>query len=95
MPIFKYKPYYEYSGPTRSDPFRELLSEDQIEKNMCDFYEHLKYVFANTDAAFKNDGAGVVSITTENISEQECDERMKKHLNSLDLFANKIREAKS
>ena len=62
---------------------------------MRDFYGHLEYAFANTDAVFKTDGAGVASITTENLSEQECDERMKKHLNSLDLFANKIRETKS
>ena len=95
MPIFKYKPYYEYSGPTRSDPFRELLSEDEVEQNMKYFYEHMEYAFAGTDAVFKTDDTGTVSIHTEILSEQECDERMKKHLNSLDLFANKIRETKS
>ena len=95
MPIFKYKPHYEYFGPTRSDPFRELLPEDQVEQNIRYFYDHLEYAFAGTDAVIKTESTGTVSIATENLSEQECDERMKKHLNSLDLFAKKIREANS
>lgn len=62
---------------------------------MQHFYEHLEYAFENTNAAFKVDSTGAVSVITKNISEQECDEIIKKHLNSLDLFANKIREAQS
>lgn len=94
MLIFKYNPYYEYLGPTQSDPFRKLLSEEQIAQNMHDFYNHLDYAFTNTDAIFKLESSGAVSIATENLSEQECDERMKRHLNSFDLFAHKIREMK-
>lgn len=92
MAVFKYKPFYEYSGPTRSDPFRERLSDEQIHQNMQAFYNHLEDEFSNTDALFETDSTGTVSIITLVLSEKDCDEIMKRHLNSLDFFANKVRE---
>ena len=92
MTTFKYKPFYEYSGPTRSDPFRERLTDEQIQQNKREFYSHLDWAFTNTDASFEIDNTGIVSIFTTVLSESECDEIMKRHLNSLDLFANKVRE---
>lgn len=41
MPTFKYKPYYQYKGPTRTTPLREELSLDEAEKRIKCFFEEI------------------------------------------------------
>ena len=90
MTTYKYKPYYSYAGPTRSDPFREQLSKEDADKNILWFFEHIDGCFVGTDAVVVCSEDGVVAITTS-ISEYECDEIVKRHLNVVDLFATKER----
>lgn len=91
MPTYRYKPYYAYYGATRSDPFRDRLSDEEVQRNTRWFYEHLDLCFANTDAVAEVDDAGVVSVTT-GLSEDQCSEIIKGHLNTCDLFAHRVRD---
>lgn len=88
MSIFKYQPYYMYNGPTVSQPFREELSEEQVKFNIDQFFQDLGHFFMDVGAKFEAVGDGFVAITAD-ITQDECDERVKRCLNSLDLYANK------
>jgi hypothetical protein len=87
MSVFKYKPYYQYNGPTKSDPLREELSPEEAENRIKCFFEEIKNYFKDDSVAIKKEG-DLVSITGK-INQMDCDEAVKKCLNSLDLFANK------
>lgn len=87
MPTFRYKPYYQYNGPTHSDPLREELSPDEAEERIRCFFEEIEHYFEE-NISVKREGE-IVSITGE-IKQNDCDEVVKKCLNSLDLFADKI-----
>lgn len=94
MAVYQYKPYYSYDGPTRSDPLRDELSPEEIERRMELFRKELPDYFDDLNAkiGFSPDISGttdyVASITTD-VSQGECDERVKRCLNNLDLFAEK------
>ncbi len=90
MPIFRYQPYYKYNGPTRSQPFRAELSADDVERNMGLFFDEIGSYFQDVDATVEPVGDGIIAITAE-ITQDDCDERVKRCLNSLDLFADKGR----
>ena len=87
MPVFKYKPFYQYNGPTHSDPLREELSPEDVENHVRRFFEEIENYFEDGSVVIKKEG-DLVSITGE-INQMDCDEAVKKCLNSLDLFANK------
>lgn len=89
MPTFKYRPYYQYNGPTRSQPFREELSDDEVQRNLDRFFNEVGSYFDNVEAQIDLPGDGVVEITAQ-ATQADCDERVKRCLNSLDLFAQKI-----
>ena len=89
MPLFKYEPYYQYNGPTRSQPFRQELEKDEIDRNMNLFFTEIGMHFADVVAKVERLSESVVGISSE-ITQDDCDARVKKCLNSLDLFANKI-----
>ena len=88
MPLFKYKPYYQYNGPTPSDPLRDELSQEEAEDRVRCFFEEIDRYFEEDSVAIKKEG-DLVSITSE-INQKDCDEAVSKCLNSLDLFANKV-----
>jgi hypothetical protein len=87
MSTFKYKPYYKYDGPTHSNPLREELSPEEAEERVRCFFEDIEHYFEE-DIAIKKEN-DLVSITGK-IKQEDCDEAVKRCLNSLDLFANKI-----
>jgi len=89
MNIFKYRPYYQYDGPTHSDPFREELSPEGADDRVESFFLEIEQYFDEECTNLKQEG-DLVLITSEN-NENECDESVKRCLNSLDLFANKVR----
>lgn len=89
MPTFKYQPYYKYNGPTSSQPFREELSAEEAGCKIGLFFDEINLHFANISATFELIGNGFVAITAD-ITQQECDERVKNCLNSLDLFAIRV-----
>lgn len=88
MATYKYKPYYNYRGPTFSQPFRKELAAEKVEENIAFFFERLDSHFVGTDAVVIHDNAGTASVTTD-LSEGECDEIVKGLLNYLDLYAHK------
>lgn len=91
MTLFKYKPYYDYNGPSRADPFRDRLDEEEASKNIARFFEEIGYYFEDGQATFGRSDEGVLIITTD-LSGPDCDERVKRCLNGLDLFASKMRD---
>lgn len=90
MPVIRYHPYYKYNGATLSDPFREELSDEQATKNIQIFFGELRSHFEDVAATLTPDGEGSILISSE-LAERDCDERVKRCLNSLDLFAAKSR----
>jgi len=88
MAIYKYQPYYKYDGPTYSDPFREELEPEQQSENIEDFFSEIERYFESDDKFERRDD-NYIWITSDK-SQNDCDERVKRCLNSLDLFANRI-----
>lgn len=89
MPAYKYQPYYSYFGPSHSEPFREKLSADEIERRLELFFSEIGIFFDGIDAVIKTIDSDTISITTA-LTQQDCDARVKKCLNNLDLYAKKI-----
>lgn len=89
MNTYKYRPYYQYNGPSVSQPLREKLSDEDQERNIKLFYEDVQSMFEDENAAFSIDSEGVVSVQTD-IPKQECDDRIAKILVSPDLYGNKL-----
>ncbi|MBM9912912.1 MULTISPECIES: hypothetical protein [Stenotrophomonas] len=89
MAEFKYKPYYAFNGASRADPFRDHLEKEEVERNLRLFFDEIGYYFEGGQCMIERDDDGVLSITTD-LAEPECDERVKRCLNGLDLFATKI-----
>ena len=91
MPTYSYQPYYQYNGPTRADPFREELPTDEAERRIDALSRELGHYFSDMDALVGPLREGVIDIQTE-IAQADCDERVSRALNSLDLFARKVRQ---
>lgn len=89
MPTFKYRPYYFYNGPSLAEPFRQQLNEEVVLRNMGCFFTEVGVYFEDIGAQVEPLGGGVIGITTD-ASQVDCDERVKKCLNSLDLYAQKL-----
>ncbi|RUO27876.1 hypothetical protein CWE12_13140 [Aliidiomarina sedimenti] len=87
MSTFKYKPYYKFDGQTHSSPSREELSPEEAEERVRCFFEDIAHYFEDNIAINKE--GDLVSISGD-IKQSDCDELVKKCLNSLDLFAHKI-----
>lgn len=88
MSQYKYQPYYQYDGPTHSQPFREELTPEDIEYNIERFFSEIEQYFDEGLAYLEKVSETCIEITTE-LSEAECDERVKRCLNNLDLYAHK------
>lgn len=87
MSTFKYKPLYKYDGPTHSNPLREELSPEEAKERLRCFFEDIVHYFDESIAVSKE--GDIVSISGD-IKQSDCDELVKKCLNSLDLFAKKV-----
>jgi hypothetical protein len=87
MAIYKYQPYYKYDGPTNSEPFREELDLEQQKENIEDFFSEIERYF-ESDTKFERRDDNYIWITSD-ISQNDCDERVKRCLNSLDLYAHR------
>lgn len=89
MPVYKYQPYYQYDGPSHSQPWREELTAEEVDSNIEYFFDEVDRYFDDVEAEFERLPDNYVSITSE-ITQKDCDERVKQCLNSLDLYANRI-----
>jgi hypothetical protein len=90
MSTYIYKPYYDYNGPTKSEPFRARKSADEQTQCFGNFHKELEHHFSDVEHEIRWSGRGEVSIAVA-ISEEECDARVKVCLNDNDLYAHKIR----
>lgn len=88
MPTFKYEPYYRFNGPTRADPLQEDLSTEEIRQRMELFTREIASHFEDISAQVEFAADGVLSVTTD-LTQKDCDDRVKRCLNNLDLFARK------
>jgi hypothetical protein len=88
MPLYKYQPFYKYDGPTHAQPFRDELSSDEEEQNIEDVFSEVETYF-DDEAKFERKEDGFIHITSD-VTQTECDEQVKRCLNSLDLYANRI-----
>ena len=91
MSKYTYQPYYKYTGPSYVQPFRDELSAEEVEYNLACFFDEVDRYFEEGTAEFNKVG-DCTEITTD-LSESECDGRVKQCLNSLDLYAHKIKHA--
>ena len=88
MNTYFYSPYYQYNGVTHSQPFREELTLEEVNYNIESFFSDIEQYFDEDTVIIERITENCIKITTE-ISEIECDERVKNCLNSLDLYAHK------
>ena len=93
MPNYQYQPYYQYNGPTHSQPLRDELSPEEAGRRLDLFFAEIGSYFEDVGAVIEPVDTGIVSITAE-VTQADCDARVKKCLNSLDLFARKITGAR-
>lgn len=90
MNTYKYKPYYQYNGPTLGEPLKEKLSEEDQERNLRLICDDIKNAFADDDeAVVTEDSDGIISITTS-IARKECDDIVAGCLTGLDLYGHKL-----
>lgn len=89
MPTFKYRPYYSYKGPTRSEPMKEPLSDEEIQQRKEQFYDDIRALFEDSEAEIEITASGDVFISI-NLSKTKCDDKVEKCLNSFELYADKI-----
>jgi hypothetical protein len=88
MALYKYQPYYRFDGPNRLQPFLEKLTPDEVEDNLECFFSEVERYFEDGTAEFEKLSDSCIGITSD-ISEDECDERVKGCLNILELYAYK------
>lgn len=89
MPTYKYRPYYQFNGPTASNPFREEKTPEEVEQSLEFFYSELTNHFGDIPhQVHKFDG--IVSVTAD-IPEEKCDSLVANCLNDNDLYADKIK----
>lgn len=89
MQIFGYQPYYRFGGPAKSDPLREELTDEEAERRIELFFNEIRIYFLDIEATFERHDKGGLTIKAP-ISQRDCDERVKRCLNNLDLLANKF-----
>lgn len=89
MPTYKYQPYYQYRGPTHAEPDREKLSGSDVEHRLEKFQDEISSFFSDIESTIKTEPGNVICITAE-INKKDCDERVKRCLNELDLYARRI-----
>jgi hypothetical protein len=88
MPTYKYAPYYQYDGPTRAEPTREELSTEDVEQRLDLVAQEIGAYFEDVPARVEVGPDDIVCVTTD-LSRKDCDDRVKRCLNSLDLYARK------
>ena len=89
MPTYQYTPYYRYDGPNKTEPMREELSSEDVAHRLELIAIDIRAYFDDVAAQIEVSAHGIVSVTTD-LAQKDCDDRVKRCLNSLDLYARKI-----
>jgi hypothetical protein len=90
-----YRIFYEYKGPTKSDPFRDPKSPEQVQEALDRFPDELETSFFEQQEfrAFVEEGNSQNERTIRFIvsaDEEEFETALKRILNCNDLFAERL-----
>lgn len=96
MNRFAYRVYYEYNGPSHSNPLRSPKDPDEIADALGNFSNGLPHYLSDQDATVseeptQKDANSVVIIVATTHDELATDEAVKRCLNDLDLFGKKLK----
>jgi len=94
MNRFSYRAYYQFTGPSRDDPFRSEKTEEDVGKAISRFPLELEHFLEQGSVVEVPQGvsdfnSSFVTVVTD-ASEAQVDEAVKRCLNGLDLFAQKF-----
>lgn len=98
MNRFAYRVYYQYNGPSHSDPFRSPKDPDEISKALRISPNELPHFLSDQDATVsdeptKKDANSIIVFVATTLDEAATDEAVKRCLNGLDLFGEKLKKA--
>lgn len=93
----KIRAYYSYEGPTKSDPFREELSQDRINDHLERLPNELEHALAGSDSQEKVEvertdlaKREILLLIECSLPKRDYDNALKRTLNGLDLFAEQL-----
>lgn len=86
--MYKYKPYYKFN-PTIKNFMDDQLSPEDVAKNIVLLVENLTHYFSQVGGTVNITSNCVITITTH-LTQNECDDIVKNHLNDLKLYAEKM-----
>ncbi|UAK70219.1 hypothetical protein [Aeromonas enteropelogenes] len=97
MNKFSYRVYYEYNGPSHSDPFRSPKDSHEISEALRSFPNELPHYLSDQDATVsseptKKDPNSIIVFVATVLDETATDEAVKRCLNGLDLFGQKLQK---
>jgi hypothetical protein len=89
--------YYQYNGPSRSDPFRSPKDSHEISEALRHFPNELPRYLFDQDATVsaepsKKDLNSIIVFVATILDETATDEAVKMCLNGLDLFGEKLKQ---
>lgn len=98
MNRFSYRVYYQYDGPTHSAPLRSPKSSHEISEALRNFPNELCHYISDQDARVsdeptKRDANSIIVFVATTLDETATDEAVKRCLNGLDLFGEKLIKA--
>lgn len=97
MNRFAYRVYYEYNGPSHSNPLRSPKDSHEISEALGHFPNELPHYLSDQDATIsseptKKDPNSVIVFVATVLDETATDEAVKRCLNGLDLFGQKLQQ---
>jgi hypothetical protein len=94
MNRFQYRAYYEFTRPSHTDPFRSKKTDSEVAEALARFPQDLQHFVAPSATVetpqVQPDPASRYVIVVTTADEPATDEAVKRCLNSLDLFGQKI-----
>lgn len=98
MNRFTYRVYYQYNGPSHSNPFRSPKNAHEISEALRVFPNELPHYLSDQEAAVsdeatKKDANSIIVFVETALDETATDEAVKRCLNGLDLFGEKLKKA--
>ena len=97
MNRFAYRVYYQYNGPSHSDPFRSPKDPNEIAEALRNFPDELPLYLTDQDATVsseqtKKEPNSIIGFVVTVLDEAKTDEAVKRCLNGLDLFGEKLKQ---
>ncbi len=91
MPIFSYRPRYNYIGPAHSNPLLDEFSEEEVERNLRLLGDALRTHFEEIGGVVDELQGGIIRISVD-MNQKQCDDIVAVYLRNLYLVADKVVE---